>query len=134
MGNKNAKLRWTSGALAAFVAGLIFLFLPSEIYLRNPVEFVSTPMQLVRDLMTAWFWVTLILTLPSLVPVPAWQTAWRVALGAFAYTLWISGVFLVPDFGSMDGAGFNLDRHHKTLFSALRYFRNSIRGRNHRYV
>ncbi len=100
---------------AVFVSILIFLFLPSEIYLRNPVEFVSTPSLLARDLLIWSSVAAVLLTLPVLIPVSAWQRAWLILLGSLAFALWVSGVFLVPDFGSMDGTSFHLERHTAQL-------------------
>ncbi len=100
---------------AVFVSILTFLFLPSEIYLRNPVEFVSTPSLLARDLLVWSSVAAIVLTLPALIPVSGWQRAWLMLLGSLAFALWVSGVFLVPDFGSMDGTSFHLERHTAIL-------------------
>jgi hypothetical protein len=109
------KTRWFTLAVATFIAGLVFLFLPSEIYLRNPLEFVSSPSLLIRGLLLGFTVTALTLALPALLPGPAWQRTWLITLGAIAFALWFSGVFLVPDFGSMDGTSFDLARHGRTL-------------------
>jgi hypothetical protein len=111
----NSKTKWHACAAAFFIAGLVVLYLPSEIYLRNPREFVSTPPRLISDLMTYWVIAALLLALPVLIPFHAWQRIWLTILCVIAFALWVSGVFLVPDFGSMDGASFDLARHNKTL-------------------
>jgi hypothetical protein len=100
---------------AAFVSILTFLFLPSEIYIRNPIEFVSTPSLLARDLLIWSGVAAIVLTVPALIPISGWQRSWLILLGSLAFAFWISGVFLVPDFGSMDGTSFHLERHTAIL-------------------
>lgn len=112
----NSKTKWYACAVASFIAGLVILYLPSEIYLQNPLEFASTPLRLISDLLLYWLVATLLLAIPVLIPLHAWQKAWLTMLCVIAFALWVSGVFLVSDFGSMDGTGFDLARHSKTLY------------------
>ncbi len=100
---------------AIFISGLIFLFLPSEIYLRNPLEFISTPAQLLGNLMLGGLLLTMGLLLPVLVPLTGWQKTYSILLGGVALALWVSSVFLVADFGELDGTSFDLARHSAVL-------------------
>jgi hypothetical protein len=111
----NVKTKQFALAVASLIAGLVILYLPSEIYLGNPLEFVSTPTRLIIDLLTYWLVFSLILAMPVLIPFHAWQRIWLTILCVLAFALWFTGVFLVPDFGSMDSASFDLGRHNKTL-------------------
>jgi len=98
-----------------FISGLIFLFLPSEIYLRNPLEFISTPAQLIRNLALGGLLLGIGLISPVLVPVARWQKTYAMLLGGLSAALWVSSVFLVTDLGELDGASFDLTRHSETL-------------------
>lgn len=111
----NVKTKQYALAVAFLIAGLVILYLPSEIYLGNPLEFVSTPARLIIDLLTYWIVFSLILALPVLIPFPAWQRIWLSILCVLAFAVWFSGVFLVADFGSMDSAGFDIGRYNTTL-------------------
>lgn len=110
-----SRSKWATLAVSAFISGLVFLYLPSEIYVRNPVEFISTPALLIKELLLWWAIATVLLTLPSFVPHSTGQRIWQIILSSLAIALWVSGVFLVPDLGSMDGASFDLGRHDKIL-------------------
>lgn len=102
--------------LAAFFIGvLIFYFLPSEIYLGNPTEFDSARSDLVRKLLTIGFVFAACLALPILIPLKAWKSFYASLLGSIFLMCWVSGVFLVGDFGELDGSSFNLGRHASSL-------------------
>jgi len=100
---------------AIFISGLIFFFLPSEIYAGNPREFISTPLVLIKDLVLGGLIFTIGLFLPALVPSDGWRKAYAIFLGGAFLALWVSGVFLVGDFGELDGTSFDLSRHTRTL-------------------
>ena len=111
----NSQAKWMTVVSAIFISGLIFLFLPSEIYLRNPLEFISTPAQLLRNLLLGGLLLTAGLALPVFVPQAGWQKAYAILIGGAALALWISSVFLVADFGELDGTSFDLARHSAIL-------------------
>lgn len=101
---------------AAFsISALVFVFLPLEIYLQNPLEFVSTARDLLGSLLYASFGLLLLLGLPALIPLAAWRAGYAGFLAALFIALWASAVFLIPDLGELDGASFDPGRHHKLL-------------------
>jgi len=101
---------------AFFIGGLIFYFLPSEIYAGNPQEFISTRPALVVSLVLIWLLFAVALILPILIPADGWRRAYAIFLGSAFLALWVSGGFLVGDFGELDGTSFNFSRHALTLF------------------
>jgi hypothetical protein len=111
----NTQAKWITAASALFISGLIFLFLPSEIYLRNPLEFISTPAQLIRNLSFGALLLGTGLILPVLLPFGRWQRTYAILIGSLSLALWISSVFLVADLGELDGASFDLTRHGRIL-------------------
>ena len=111
----NTQAKWITVASALFISGLIFLFLPSEIYLRNPLEFISTPAQLIRTLSFGALLLGTGLILPVLIPFGGWQRTYAILIGSLSLALWISSVFLVADLGELDGASFDLTRHGRIL-------------------
>ena len=111
----STQAKWITVAAAIFISGLIFLFLPSEIYLRNPLEFISTPTQLITTLALGGLLLSICLVLPVLVPVARWKKAYAMLLGGLGVALWVSSVFLVADLGELDGASFDLTRHTEIL-------------------
>jgi hypothetical protein len=113
MNSSNAK--WISVLAALFICGLIFLFLPSEIYLRNPLEFISTPAQLLRNLFFGGLLLGFFLVLPAFIPIGGWQRSYAILLGGASLALWVSSVFMVVDFGELDGTSFDLARHSTLL-------------------
>jgi hypothetical protein len=98
-----------------YIANLVFLFLPSEIYQRNPLEFISTPGQLIIDLALYAVLAALILLAPVFIPGRNWRRIYSAGLGGLFFALWVSGVFLLVDFGLLDGTSFDLEEHSKTL-------------------
>jgi hypothetical protein len=111
---RNPHVRVTLTA-ALFIGGLVFLFLPSELWLRNPTEFVSAPAPVAGLLALWWVFASAVLFLPVLAPWAGWRRAWSALVGGLAFALWASAVFLVPELGAMDGAGFDLGMHRETL-------------------
>jgi len=111
----STQAKWITVAAAIFISGLIFLFLPSEIYLRNPLEFISTPTQLITNLALGGLLLGIGLISPVFVPVARWQKMYAMLLGGLSVALWVSSVFLVADLGELDGASFDLTRHSRTL-------------------
>jgi hypothetical protein len=100
---------------AVFTSGLVFLFLPSELFLRNPTEFVSTIGPLMLYLALWGMALAVLLCIPLALPLAGWQRIWGSLLGGLALSVWVSGVFLVPDLGALDGASFDLNLHRETL-------------------
>jgi hypothetical protein len=100
---------------AIFTSGLVFYFLPSEIYAGNPTEFIATRSALMINLVFGGLIVSAALLLPVFIPADGWRKTYATLLGGVFLALWVSGVFLVGDFGEMDGASFDLGRHHTTL-------------------
>ena len=100
---------------AIFTGGLVFFFLPSEIYVGNPTEFNAVATGLLTNLSLGAIAVAAILALPVLVPVDCFRKTYAVFTGGLFFSLWISGVFLVGDFGELDGSSFDLGLHQKTL-------------------
>jgi hypothetical protein len=100
---------------ALFCSILVFIFLPSEIYSRNPLEFVSTPTLLLENLVPIGLLLATILFLPVLIPLSTWQKIYATFLGSAFLGLWVSSVFLVADFGMLDGTSFNLSVHTRIL-------------------
>jgi hypothetical protein len=111
----NTQAMRSSILVATFISCLVFLFLPSEIYLRNQLEFISATSVLVQNLVFAALALTVVLALPVLIPVIAWRKVYVIALGGVFLALWFSGVFLVADLGEFDGFTFELERHGETL-------------------
>ena len=103
-------------------AALLFVFLPSEIYARNPLEFVTSQFSILTQLLAAALLTALVLWLPVWLPFPRWQKAWAALLGALFIALWVSSVFLVVDFGMLDGTRFDLSEHARTLTFHSVYF------------
>ncbi|NND44214.1 MAG: hypothetical protein HKN58_02745 [Xanthomonadales bacterium] len=100
---------------AVSIAILVAVFLPSEIYVRNPMEFVSTAGQLIGILLGAALALALALAGPVLIPSSGWRSAYARLLAALFIGLWISGSFLVSDFGIQDGGSFDPARHAHSL-------------------
>ena len=100
---------------AVLISTLIFLFLPSEIYLRNPREFISTAPLLLGNLSIGALLFALGLALPGLAPFSGWRKFYAIVIAGAFLALWVSGVFLVADLGELDGTSFDLSRHVRTL-------------------
>ncbi|MCW8925444.1 MAG: hypothetical protein OQJ84_04235 [Xanthomonadales bacterium] len=100
---------------AVFTGGLVFYFLPSEIYAGNPLEFHAVATDIVTRLVLGGLLLALALALPIMVPLLAWRKLYAVLLGGTFLALWVSGVFLVGDFGELDGSSFDMARHSGTL-------------------
>lgn len=102
---------------AVFISGLVFYFLPSEIYAGNPLEFQAIPSGLVTKLALGGLILAAGLVAPVLIPLLRWRTFYAALLGGAFLALWVSGVFLVGDFGELDGSSFDLGRHGATLMT-----------------
>ena len=100
---------------AVFIGTTLFYFLPSEIYAGNPTEFDSTQSALVWNLLTSSLILIACLMLPAFIPLKIWKRFYACVLGSVFLTLWVSGVFLIGDFGELDGASFDLERHTSSL-------------------
>jgi len=108
---------------SVFVSVLVFFFLPAEIYVGNPLEFVSTPLVLVTNLLLFCGLFALLLMLPGFVPIKLWRKVYSTFLGGSFLALWVSGVFLVGDFGEFDGASFDLSKHTEILSDHSLWFK-----------
>ena len=100
---------------AVFIGVLILYFLPSEIFIANTIEFIAPKSVLMTNLVIGALILAIVLMLPVVIPFAMWKKIYTALLGGTFLALWISGVFMVGDFGEMDGSSFDLDRHTSTL-------------------
>ncbi len=120
MNNTQAKSLIVLAAL--YISALIFFFLPSEIYLGNPREFISTRPLLMMNLLFGGLIFASALFLPALIPANSWRRVYATFLSGAFIALWVSGVFLVTDFGEFDGSSFDLSQHTETLAAQSAWF------------
>lgn len=112
----NNRRAWQLTIVAALATSILLcVFLPAEIYRGNPLEFVSATPVLLNGLLPALLLVVIALCAPALLPAKRWRKWYAAMLAAFFFGLWASSVFMVGDFGEMDGGSFDLSRHRKTL-------------------
>jgi hypothetical protein len=101
---------------AGSLAALLFVFLPSSLYLANAKEFAAPPTHLALLLITFGLAATTLMSLPALLRLTRWQRGYATLLLATFLTAWLSSSFFVLDFGQLDGSSFELESHARNLF------------------